>query len=86
MYVHHMAGYIEKDKLEKSSSFFDANLKLNYDIRILKDYTLQINGGIQNIFQSYQNDFDQGTDRDSGYMYGPGTPRSWFVGFKLSLN
>ena len=86
MYVPHMAGYIEKDRLEKSSSFFDANLKLNYDIRILRDYTLQINGGIQNIFQSYQNDFDQGADRDSGYMYGPGTPRSWFFGIKLSLN
>jgi outer membrane receptor for ferrienterochelin and colicins len=86
MYISHMAGYIEHDKLEKSKSFFDANIKLNYDITILKEYTLQINGGVQNIFQSYQDDFDQGADRDSGYIYGPGIPRSWFLGVKLSLN
>lgn len=86
MYVPHLAGFIENDKLEKTDSFFDANIKLNYDIRISGNYILQLNAGVQNLFQSYQKDFDQGGERDSGYIYGPGLPRSWFAGIKLSLN
>lgn len=86
MYVPHLAGFIENDKLEKTDSFFDANIKLNYDIRISGNYILQLNTGVQNLFQSYQKDFDQGGERDSGYIYGPGLPRSWFAGIKLSLN
>ncbi len=86
MYVPHLAGYIEKDKLEKSGRFFDANIKLSYDFSINGNYILQVNCGVQNIFQSYQKDFDQGPDRDAGYIYGPGLPRSWFAGVKLSLN
>lgn len=86
MYVPHLAGYIPKDKLEKSGQFFDANIKLSYDFSISGNYTLQVNCGVQNIFQSYQKDFDQGADRDAGYIYGPGLPRSWFAGLKLSLN
>lgn len=86
MYVPHLAGYIERDELERSRSFLDANIKLSYDIPICGNYILQINGGVQNLFQSYQKDFDQGPDRDAGYIYGPGLPRSWFVGLKISLN
>lgn len=26
-----------------------------------------------------------GADRDSGYIYGPSLPRSWFVGAKISF-
>lgn len=86
MYVPHLAGYIQKDELKKSGRFFDANIKLNYDIPISGNYVLQVNCGVQNIFQSYQKDFDQGELRDAGYIYGPGLPRSWFAGIKLSLN
>ena len=32
----------------------------------------------------YQNDFDKGADRDSGYIYGPSLPRSFFAGVKIS--
>ena len=42
------------------------------------------NAGIQNIFNAYQDDFDKGADRDSGYIYGPSLPRSFFVGVKIS--
>jgi aspartyl aminopeptidase len=41
--------------------------------------------GIQNIFNAYQKDFDRGANRDSGYIYGPSLPRSWFVGAKISF-
>ncbi|MCD7942603.1 MAG: TonB-dependent receptor, partial [Bacteroides intestinalis] len=46
---------------------------------------LQFNVGVQNIFNSYQKDFDKGATRDSGYIYGPGAPRSYFAGVKLSF-
>ena len=45
---------------------------------------LQDKPGIHNIFNAYQNDFDKGADRDSGYIYGPSLPRSFFAGVKIS--
>ena len=51
---------------------------------LYKSMNLQVNAGIQNIFNAYQNDFDKGADRDSGYIYGPSLPRSFFAGVKIS--
>lgn len=84
MLVQHMAGFIPEDREEKTPEFFDMNIKLAYDIPIFSTTTLQINGGVQNIFNSYQSDFDKGPERDSGYIYGPGIPRSYFIGCKLT--
>ena len=85
MYVGHSAGYIEKDVLKKTDSFFDATIKLAYDIKVGKGYTIQLNAGMQNVFDSYQNDFDKGEFRDSGYIYGPGLPRTYFAGLKFGI-
>ena len=84
MLVQHMAGFIPEDREETTPDFFDMNIKLAYDIPLYKTVTLQLNAGIQNIFNAYQNDFDQGKDRDSKYIYGPGIPRSYFIGCKIS--
>ena len=62
----------------------EVNLKLAYDFPIHKYLTLQVNGGIQNITNSYQKDFDKGWNRDSNYIYGPSLPRSYYVGVKVS--
>ena len=62
----------------------DVGLKVGYDFKLYKSINLQVNAGVQNLFNAYQNDFDQGADRDSGYIYGPGMPRSYFAGIKLS--
>lgn len=59
--------------------------KLTYDIPLYKGVVLQLNGGVRNLFNAYQKDFDRGADRDSGYIYGPSLPRSWFLGAKLSF-
>ena len=48
--------------------FFDMNLKISYDFSLYKFITLQLNAGVQNIFNAYQRDFDQGKERDSGYI------------------
>ena len=92
MYVEHYAGgmlpdgsTLEEDRIERTKSFFDLGLKLSYDFKIWKTIGLQVNAGVRNILNSYQNDFDRGANRDSGYIYGPSLPRSIFAGVKLSF-
>ena len=84
MLVEHHKGYIAENKTETTPQFFDMLGKLSYDFKLYKRITLQVNAGVGNIFNSYQKDFDQGVNRDSGYIYGPGAPRTYFAGIKLS--
>ena len=84
MLVEHHAGMIEKNMTVQTPSFWDMGCKASYDIRLYDSFTLQLNAGMQNIFNSFQKDFDSGADRDSGYMYGPTLPRTFFVGVKLT--
>lgn len=70
-------------ELRKSDAFFDAGLRLHYNMPLGKGVTMQWFGGIKNIFNSFQNDFDKGADRDPSYVYGPGLPRTVFVGVKI---
>lgn len=83
MWVAHFAGYIDQDKLKHTPHFFDFNLKASYDFKIVKKINLQVNGGVQNIFDSRQKDYDKGEFRDSKYFYGPTQPRTFFIGVKL---
>ncbi len=86
MSVQHIEGSgTPIDVAVRTSTFVDASLMLTYCFNVYKHFDLDINVGITNIFNSYQNDFDCGTLRDSGYVYGPTTPRSLTVGFKLSI-
>ena len=59
MLVQHLAGYIPEDREEKTPDFFDLNMKVAYDFPLYKSVTLQLNAGVQNIFEAYQSDFDQ---------------------------
>lgn len=85
MKVAHYAGYIEQDRIETTPRFFDLNAAISYDIKAGKGLTLQLKCGVNNILDSFQNDFDQGADRDAGYIYGPTQPRTFYVGAKLKL-
>jgi len=85
MLVQHFAGYIPKDIQVNTPVFFDLNIKLSYDFKLMSNAKLQVDGGIENIFNSYQNDFDKGVFRDSKYIYGPALPRSFFVGLKIII-
>jgi len=84
MLVEHYEGYIKSNKTVKTPQFFDLNLKTSYDFKFYKGIILQLNAGVQNIFNSYQKDFDKGPDRDGGYVYGPARPRAYFFGIKLT--
>ena len=86
MLVQHLAGSgTPVDKAVNTPRFFDANAKLSYELKVYKTACLEFSAGIMNIFNSYQRDFDQGSLRDSGYIYGPSTPRSLMAGIKLHL-
>ncbi len=69
-------------ELRKSDPFFDAGVKVRYTIP-MDDSGLQLYGGVKNIFNSFQDDFDSGIDRDPGYVYGPMSPRTFYVGMKF---
>ena len=77
MLVEHHAGMIEKNETAVTPSFCDMGFKAAYDFRLYNSFTLQLNAGMQNIFNSFQKDFDSGADRDSGYIYGPTLPRTF---------
>lgn len=83
MYVPHFAGYVEHNQLKHTPQFYDLSTKLAYNFKLNNSLTLQLNGGVQNVFNSFQKDFDKGMDRDAGYMYGPGSPRTFFLGIKV---
>lgn len=85
MQVPHYAGYIEKDRMETTQRFFDLNFAVNYDFKLSKSNTLQLKLGVNNLFNSFQKDFDKGMDRDSGYIYGPTMPRTYYIGLKLKM-
>ena len=87
MYVQHLAGSIDHDKLEKSPSFFELNWKSSFQF-YLDDHHhtyFQVSSGVQNIFNSYQSDFDKGPGRDVTYIYGPQRPRTVFIGLKFGV-
>ena len=84
MLVEHHAGMIEKNTTVQTPAFWDMGCKAAYDFKLYSSFTLQLNAGVQNIFNSFQKDFDSGADRDSGYMYGPTLPRTFFIGVKLT--
>lgn len=70
-------------ELRKSSTFVDLGTKIEYTTKI-NGAEIQFWTGIKNIFNSYQSDFDKGADRDPGYVYGPGTPRTLNIGIKIA--
>lgn len=85
MLIQHVAGWVPEDIAVETPDFFELNFKVGYDFDLGGGSSLQLNAGVQNIFNAYQDDFDKGELRDAGYMYGPDTPRSIFAGMKLSF-
>ena len=83
MLVPHFAGYISDDISIESPPFFELNIKLVQNFKISEQFNWQINGGVQNIFNSYQDDFDKYALRDPGYVYGPSRPRTFFIGIQF---
>lgn len=68
----------------ETPTFFELGAKISYDFHLLGN-DLQAYVGVKNVLNAYQDDFDRGPARDSAYIYGPMSPRSFFAGIKLSL-
>lgn len=83
MYVPHLAGFIAEDRLERTEGFMEINFKSAYTFKLAENFDIEISGGVQNIFDQYQQDFDMGVDRDANYIYGPSRPRTYFIGLKF---
>ena len=76
----------EQTIIKSTPRFFENNIKISHVIKSSDDYDIQWFGGVQNLFNSFQQDFDMGPNRDSGYVYGPMRPRTIFMGLKFNLN
>ncbi len=76
----------EQTIIQSTPSFFEHNLKVSYTFRSDHHFKAELFAGVQNIFNSYQDDFDLGADRDAGYVYGPLRPRTFFVGLKFGID
>ncbi|AGB28901.1 outer membrane receptor for ferrienterochelin and colicins [Prevotella dentalis DSM 3688] len=83
MLVPHLAGSgISRPEAVRVRDFLVLNLKLAYALPTRTSLGLELNAGVQNLANAYQNDFDRGWNRDSGYIYGPGSPRCFFAGIR----
>ena len=77
-------GTPESDILFESQNFWETNVKISYTATSKRlDSSVEFFGGVGNMFNQYQNDFDSGKYRDSGYIYGPAKPRNFYVGIKI---
>ena len=89
MKIAHFAGAPNQttDEFVNTKRFSEVNSKIAYTIPSKKyDLNFEIYGGLKNMFNRYQTDFDLGKNRDSNYVYGPALPRTIFFGLKISRN
>lgn len=86
MIMPHFAGAPNQlvDEMYTSSPFSELSTKIGYTFGIDKMQSrLELYGGVKNIFNSYQSNFDIGKNRDSNFVYGAALPRTFFIGIKL---
>jgi outer membrane receptor for ferrienterochelin and colicins len=74
------SGYLD---LVESDPFLDVNLKASYRFNMGEGFNLELSGGVKNIFNSFQQDFESGPERDSDFVFGPMAPRSFFVSLRI---
>lgn len=89
MKVPHFSGAPNQliDEMVDTPVFSEWNTKLAYIFRPQKINTaIEFYGGVKNIFNAYQANFDIGKNRDSNFVYGPAQPRTFFIGMKLRSN
>lgn len=71
--------------LETGGPFIEADAGLSYRLPLKNGLKTKVNIGIRNILDSYQNDLDQGVNRDPAYVYGPIRPRTLFFGIETAF-
>jgi outer membrane receptor for ferrienterochelin and colicins len=88
MDIAHFAGENTGQTIDEyftTPSFTELSIRLGHTLNINTIGTqLELYGGVKNLTNSYQNDFDTGKNRDSNFVYGPAAPRSIFVGLIIN--
>ena len=73
-----------EDEYVVSPTFTEVSLRVGHTFALEKVNTgLELFGGVKNLTDAYQSDFDTGKNRDSNYIYGPLLPRTFFVGLRV---
>ncbi len=86
MEIAHFAGAPEQeaDAYKTTRPFTELSFRTAYTFGLGQlNSGLEVFGGIKNITNAYQDDFDTGKNRDSNYVYGPALPRTFFVGLRV---
>ncbi len=67
-----------------SPSFTEIGAKIGYTFSLpMIDSEIEIFGGVKNLTDNFQNDFDNYKNRDSNYIYGPSMPRTFYLGLRI---
>ncbi len=87
MYTPHVvsseSAFVE---LVRTPQFLENNVRCAWKQRLKGKSTIEFFAGMQNIFNSFQEDIDTGSLRDGSYVYGPVRPRTLFFGLKVNVN
>ena len=87
MLLSHFAGENTGQNVDEyfdAKPFADVGFRLGHTFPLEKLKTgLEIFTGFKNVFNSYQDNFDTGKNRDSNFIYGPSLPRTVFFGIRL---
>ena len=87
MILAHVAGDGTGQNIDdyfQTKSFTDLGLRAGHTFNFPKIKSgIEIFGGMKNIFNAYQKNFDIGKNRDSNFIYGPNLPRTLFVGLRI---
>ena len=73
------------DVLVEAPAFFELGTKMSYEFHLSHVTRMQVFAGMNNIFDSFQDDFDRGKYRQSDYIYGPTQPRTVYAGCTFSF-
>ncbi|OHX68187.1 TonB-dependent receptor [Flammeovirga pacifica] len=72
-----------QEELIKTEQFFDMGLKIAYRTKLTKQANIQIGAGVKNIFNQMQSNFASGIDKDAAFVYGPISPRLFYIDVKI---
>lgn len=70
-------------ELRHTPQFFDFGIKAEYEINIA-GLPVELFAGVKNLFNSFQDDFETGVERDPTYIYGPALPRTVYGGIRIA--
>ncbi len=76
----HYAGYIEEDRLETTPAWGILDVSYSRDFHLYNSdhKKVNLNVGVRNLTDKFQDDLDKTIDRDAGYLWGPRAPRTFF--------